>query len=296
MASVHELQSIIFIAFLSIYIITVAGNLIIILVIILSPNLHTPMYIHLTSFSFLDISYISVTVPKMLSNLTTDNKTISFYGCAIQMYCFLLMAGTECFMLAAMAYDRYNAICHPLSYIVIMNKRRCIQLIAGSWIIGAVNSAIHTTLTFTLPFCGVKINYFFCDAPPLLKLACTDTWKNELVIFLVGDSLLVASFLLTIISYVHIISAVLNIRSISGRKKTFSTCASHFTVVAIFYGSGIFMYLRPKSSYMMDQDRMIAVMYTVIAPFLNPFIYSLRNTDLKIAIKKIMHLLKVKKK
>ncbi|XP_018408136.1 PREDICTED: olfactory receptor 5V1-like [Nanorana parkeri] len=288
LSDISELQCFLFVFFLCIYMITLLTNVAIIIVTWLSPNLHTPMYFFLANFSFLEICYVSSTTPKMLSNILAEHKTISYSACLAQMYCFLLLGGTECYMLAAMAYDRYNAICHPLLYSVILTKRTCILLISGSWIIGAVNALIHTALTFTLPFCSNKINHFFCDIPPLLKLACTNTWANEMTVFLISGSVIVGSFILTMISYVKIISAILNIQLNSGRKKTFSTCASHFAVVMIFYGSGIFMYFRPKSSYSMNQDRLIAVMYTIIAPLLNPFIYTFRNSDVKAAVHKLM--------
>ncbi|XP_053545874.1 olfactory receptor 1020-like [Bombina bombina] len=285
-----EIQPFLFAVFLLTYIITVLGNLTIILVIKLGSNLHTAMYFHLANFAFLEICYISATVPKMLSSFLAERKTISLRGCITQMYCFLLFGGTECYILAAMAYDRYNAICHPLLYTIIMNRRRCTQLIVGSWLIGAVNAAVHTILTFTLPFCDSnRIDHFFCDIPPLLKLACTDTWVNELVIFLISGSVIVGSFILILISYLQIIFTIVKIKSTSGRKKAFSTCVSHFTVVTIFFGSGIFMYFRPKSSYAMEQDRVISVMYAIAAPLLNPFIYSLRNKDVKIAIRKMIY-------
>ncbi|KAM4651138.1 olfactory receptor 5AP2-like [Discoglossus pictus] len=292
-----KVQCLLFVLFLSIYIITVNGNLVIILAIRFSRNLHTPMYVLLVVFSFLDLFYMSSTVPKMLSSLLAEQKTIYFYECGTQMFCVLLFGGTECYLLVAMAYDRYNAICHPLLYPVIMNKITCIKLIAGSWLIGTVNATIHTALTFTLPFCNAnKINQFFCDIPPLLKLACTDTWINEIVIFGIGGCVIIGSLLLIMISYTQIISTILNILSSSGRMKAFSTCASHFTVVVIYYGSGIFMYMRPKSFYMMEEDKMISVMYAVIAPFLNPFIYTLRNNDMKTAIIKLINQLTVIKK
>ncbi|KAM4652133.1 LOW QUALITY PROTEIN: olfactory receptor 5A2-like [Discoglossus pictus] len=280
-----EIHLLLFVLFLFIYIICLIGNFCIIITYKFSPSLHTPMYFHLSNFSFLEICYVSSTIPKMLSNLLSDKKTISFYGCAVQMFLFLLLGSTECYMLAAMAYDRYNAICHPLLYNFIMDRRMCIQLITGSYVIGAVNALVHTALTFTSPFCGsTQINHFFCDIPPLLKLLCSDTWINEIIIFFISGAVIVGSFLLTMISYTQIVSTIINIRTASGKKKAFSTCASHFIVVTIFYGSGIFMYM--KSSYSMNQDRIIAVMYAVIAPLLNPFIYSLRNSEVKIAFKK----------
>ncbi|XP_071969579.1 olfactory receptor 5V1-like [Engystomops pustulosus] len=247
------------------------------------------MYFFLANFSFLETCYITSTVPKTLSTFLATRKTISFYGCVMQMYWFLLLGGAECYMLAAMAYDRYNAICHPLQYSIILSKKVCIKLICGSWVIGAVNALIHTVLTFTLPFCINKIDHFFCDIPPLLKLACFDTWFNEVVIFVISGSVIVGSFILTMISYIKIISTIANMKSNTSRRKAFSTCVSHFTVVTIFFGSGIFMYFRPKSSYSMDQDRLIAVMYTIIAPLLNPFIYTFRNENVKIAVRRLIH-------
>ncbi|KAM3922946.1 olfactory receptor 5AS1-like [Leptodactylus fuscus] len=285
----QELQNFLFVVFLCIYIITVSGNVYIILAYRFSPVLHNPMYFYLANFSFLDISYITGTVPKMLSNFLSEQKTISVYGCAIQMYCVWLFGGTECYILAAMAYDRYNAICQPLLYTAIMNNVICSQLIIVSWIIGAVNSLIHTVLTFSLTFCSNKINHFFCDVPPVLELSCTNTWVNELVIFLISGCVIIGSFILIMISYFKIISTILKVHSRFGRRKTFSTCTSHLIVVTMFYGSGIFMYFRPKSSYGMEQDRLVSIMYTVIAPMLNPFVYSLRNGEMKLAMKRILH-------
>ncbi|XP_073511516.1 olfactory receptor 5I1-like [Phyllobates terribilis] len=284
-----ELKLFLFVAFFLMYIITVVGNFSIILAYNFSLNLQNPMYFFLNNFSFLEIFYISSTAPKMLANFLSETRTISFYGCAAQLYSVLLLAGTEFYILAAMAYDRYNAICHPLLYTVIMSKIVCFQLLAGSWAIGATNALIHTAFTFSLPFCeSHKLNSFFCDVPVLLKLACKDTWLNELIVFIFGGGMTVGSLILTIISYIKIISTILNIHSTSGRKKTFSTCTSHLIVVTIFYGSVIFMYLRPKSSYGKDEDKLVSVMYTIVTPLLNPFIYSLRNKEFKVAMKKVL--------
>ncbi|KAM9299314.1 olfactory receptor 5V1-like [Gastrophryne carolinensis] len=282
------LQHLLFVVFLFIYITTVMGNLSIILAYRSMSSLHTPMYFFLANFSFLEICYISTTVPKMLSNLLQNDKAISFLGCVVQMFCFLLLGGTECYMLAVMAYDRYNAICHPLLYGVIMNRRTCLQLIAVSWVSGGINSLIHTTLTFSLSFCGASaINHFFCDIPPLLDMACSSTQVNEIVLLVACGCVIVSAFLLTLASYTHIITTILHIKSSTGRKKAFSTCTSHLIVVTMFYGSAIFMYFRPKSSYSLDQDRIIAALYAFFAPLLNPFIYSLRNNEMKVAVKKI---------
>ncbi|XP_056398468.1 olfactory receptor 5G3-like [Hyla sarda] len=192
--------------FLCIYMITVSGNLCIIITYKLSPSLHTPMYFFLANFSLLEIMYVSSTVPKMLSSLLTKCKVISFSGCAVQMYCVLLFGGTECYMLAAMAYDRYNAICHPLMYTQIMREIVCIQHIVGSYVIGAVNALIHTVFTFSLPFCGSnEIDHFFCDVPPVLEISCQDIWVNVLVIFVISGCVIIGSFVLTTLSYIEII-------------------------------------------------------------------------------------------
>ncbi|XP_053308379.1 olfactory receptor 1019-like [Spea bombifrons] len=286
-------QPFLFAVFLCFYVVTVSGNTCIILAYNLCSVLQTPMYFCLANFSFLEICYVSVIAPKMLSNLLTDRKAISFRECSIQMYCAFLFGGVECYILATMAYDRYNAICRPLSYCNMMSRKVCVQLVAGSWIIGAVNALIHNVLTFTLPFCGSnRIDHFFCDVPPILELACADTRINEIVLFAVAGCVIIGSFLLTMISYVKIVSTVFSVNSGSGRKKAFSTCTSHFTVVSIFYGSGIFMYFRPKSSYSMHKDSLASLLYAVIAPLLNPFIYSLRNNDVKVALVKITRGLK----
>ncbi|CAN2388160.1 Olfactory receptor [Pristimantis euphronides] len=296
-SDIPELEYFLFAIFLCIFIISLFAHMFLIVLYrfsthlhtpMLSPSLHTPMYFFLANFSILEILYVSCTVPQMLSGLLSECKVISFSGCAIQMYCVLLFGGTECYMLGAMAFDRYNAICHPLLYTAIMSEIVCIQYIVGSYVIGAANALIHTLLTFSLPFCASnEIDHFFCDVPPLLELSCQDIWVNELVIFAVGGCTVIGSFLATMISYVEIISKILKLHSVSVRKKSFSTCSSHLMVVTIFYGSAIFMYFRPRSSYRIGQNSVVSLMYTVIAPLLNPFIYSLRNTEVKSSIKNI---------
>ncbi|XP_056398467.1 olfactory receptor 5V1-like [Hyla sarda] len=287
-SGITDQQFFLFPIFLCIYVITVSGNLSIIITYKLSPSLHTPMYFFLANFSLLEIMYVSSTVPKMLSSLLSKCKVISFSGCAIQMYCVVLFGGTECYMLAAMAYDRYNAICHPLIYTQIMREIVCIQHIVGSYVIGAVNALIHTVLTFSLPFCGSnEIDHFFCDVPPVLELSCQDISVNVLVVFVIGGCVVIGSFVLTTLSYIEIISKILKLRSASGKKKTFATCSSHLIVVAIFYGSAIFMYFRARSSYRVGQNSVISLMYTVFSPLLNPFIYSLRNKEVKSNIRNI---------
>ncbi|XP_066465417.1 olfactory receptor 10A3-like [Eleutherodactylus coqui] len=293
-SNVPELQYLLFTSFLCIYSISVAAHMFIIVVYNLSSNLHTPMYFFLANFSFLEECYISTITPNMLKNLLSNHKTITFYGCAVQMYCFLLLGSTECYLLAAMAYDRYNAICHPLLYNVIMSRNACLKLIVYSWLIGLMVAIIQTSLTFSLPFCGPnKINHFYCDIPPVMALACSDTQFNEIVTFLIVLLLIVGAFLLTIVSYTQIIWTIIKHHSAAGMKKAFSTCTSHLIVVTIFYGSGSIMYLRPKSTYGTDMDKFISLMYTVIAPLINPFIYSLRNNDVKYAVRKMIHNIKI---
>uniref|UniRef100_A0A803JJD8 G-protein coupled receptors family 1 profile domain-containing protein n=1 Tax=Xenopus tropicalis TaxID=8364 RepID=A0A803JJD8_XENTR len=242
------LEYLFFTLFLIIYVTTVLGNTAIIFAYSLCSDLHTPMYLYLTNFSFFEICYVSITVPKLISDLLTERKTISFY--------------------AIMAYDRYNAICHPLLYQTIMNRKVCVQLLAGTWIISVINSLIHTLLTFSLPFCDNVINHFFCDIPPLLKLACKVNLMNEIALFAIAGFIIMGSCVFIVISYTQIIATILGIHSTSGRRKAFSTCSSHLTAVTIYYGSGAFMYLRPKPNQSLDQDRQIALMYTVIAPLI----------------------------
>ncbi|XP_071969374.1 olfactory receptor 10A3-like, partial [Engystomops pustulosus] len=208
--------------------------------------------------------------------------------CALQMFCFLQIGSAECYMLAAMAYDRYNAICQPLLYTVIMSKGTCLTLILATWIIGLMVAIIQTSLTFSLPFCGPnKINHFYCDIPPILALACIDTQFNEIAPFIIIIYVVVGSFLLTLVSYTQIIWTIMKHHSATGVKKAFPTCISHLIVVTLFYGSGTVMYLRPKSSYGTDIDKFMSLIYTNIAPLLNPFIYSLRNNEVKCAVKKL---------
>ncbi|XP_077312276.1 olfactory receptor 5AR1-like [Lithobates pipiens] len=280
--------SYLFILFLLIYIITVLGNISIILAYKLSSNLQTPMYFFLANFSFLEMCYVTDTSPKMLHVLLSQDKSISFSGCAAQLFGGTLFGGAECYVLTSMAYDRYSAICHPLLYSRIMNKMAFSLLITGSYLMGVLSSVTHTTLTFSLSFCGSDVSHFFCDVPPLLKLACTDTWVNELVVFALGSYLVASTVFLIVISYIYIITSVLKIQSSVGRKKAFSTCTSHLIVVIIFYGSIFFVYLKPKSMYNLEHDRVVSVMYTIVAPLLNPFIYSIRNNEMKEAFMKML--------
>ncbi|XP_069802716.1 olfactory receptor 5V1-like [Dendropsophus ebraccatus] len=284
----EQQQASLFPIFLCTYIITVVGNLCIIITYKLSPSLHTPMYFFLANLSLLEILYVTSTVPKMLSCLLLNYNVITFSGCAIQMYFFVLFSGTECYILAAMAYDRYNAICHPLMYTLIMSEMVCIQLLVASYFIGTVNALIHTIFTFSLPFCGPnEIDHFFCDVPPVLVLACQQTLPGDSVTYVIAVIVVFGSFILTVISYIEIISKILKLRSASGKRKAFATCSSHLICVTLLYGSAIFMYFRPTSTYKVVQNSVVSLMYTVISPLLNPFIYSLRNKEVKSSVKNI---------
>ncbi|XP_015263782.1 PREDICTED: olfactory receptor 10A7-like [Gekko japonicus] len=283
-----NLQSTLFSTFLAIYIITLAGNLIIILLTLIDPALQTPMYFFLRNLSFLEICYTSVNVPKMLENLLSGNKSISFLGCAVQTYFTFFLGGSECFLLASMAYDRYVAICKPLHYHVLMNRKVCMGLAVASWLSGFFMSFGHTSMVFTMPFCDSnEINHFFCDIPPLLKLACGDTSRTEIAVFVVAMIFVTLPFILILMSYAGIIVTILGISSVEGRKKTFSTCSSHLIVVTLFYGSACIMYLKPNSTYSPNSDKYLSLFYTVVSPILNPIIYSFRNKEVKGALRKI---------
>lgn len=287
LSSQPKTQLILFIMFSFFYLLTVAGNVVIITVIQIEPHLQTPMYFFLTNLSFLDICYVSTNVPQMLSNMVGKKKTISFSGCATQMYFSLSFGMIECVLLGIMAYDRYVAICHPLHYTVIMNRSTCVQLAAISWSSSFLSSMIINVLTLSLPYCGPNVlNHFFCEVPSVLRLACTDTSFTEMVIFIFSIVIVFIPFLLIVGSYAQILLSVLRMRTASGRHKALSTCASHLTVVALFYGTAIFMYMRPQSKSSRAGGKIIAVFYTVITPMFNPLIYSLRNQDVKGALRK----------
>ncbi|XP_030047849.1 olfactory receptor 1-like [Microcaecilia unicolor] len=284
-----ELQSLLFVVFLAMYMMNLLGNGTMILVIAGNSHLHTPMYFFLCNLSFVDMCFTSVTVPKMLSNLISVSKTISFSECIAQLYFFIVFACSECILLSIMAYDRYVAICHPLHYITIMSKKVCLSMSVVSWIISFLHSLLHTLLIFRLSFCKTKeIQHYFCDLAALIKVSCTDTFINELVVFAEASLLGMAPFFIILISYVCIITTILKIKSTDRRWKTFSTCSSHLTVVTLFYGTLFFMYLRPSSSYSLAKDRITSVVYNVLSPMFNPFIYSLRNREVKMALKRVL--------
>uniref|UniRef100_A0A8C6IRQ6 Olfactory receptor n=1 Tax=Melopsittacus undulatus TaxID=13146 RepID=A0A8C6IRQ6_MELUD len=280
-----DFQVTLFVLFLLIYVTTVIGNLGIIAAVWLDSQLQTPMYFFLGHLSFLDLCYSSVVTPKMLLSLLSERKTISFAGCFLQLYFYAAFVITECYLLAGMAYDRYVAICNPLRYPILMSKKVCVSLLAGSYAVGLFNSAIFTGFALRLSFCGPNvIDHFFCDGPPLSKLACSDTSLNQMLLFAFGGFNKVTTISVILISYGHILFTVLRTGSVLG--KAFGTCASHLMVVTIFYGTLIFMYLRPSSSYSLGRDKIVSVFYTMVTPMLNPFIYSLRNKEVKNSLKR----------
>ncbi|XP_069819543.1 olfactory receptor 5V1-like [Dendropsophus ebraccatus] len=282
-------ELILFVFFLVVYVITVLGNSLMVIIITLSSALQSPMYFFLCNLSIVDMCYTTSTVPKLLQDFLSDVKRISFFGCVAQLYSFISFGGIECVLLAAMAGDRYVAICMPLRYTEVMSWKMCTILAAVCWIIGLLNSLAHTVFTFRLPFCRSKsLNHFFCDIPPLLALSCADTTINEVVVYTAGGSVILGSFMLTILSYIFIFKAILKIRTTTGRQKAFSTCASHLVVVTLYYGTIVFTYIRPTSTYSLDQDRVVPVLYGIITPMLNPIIYSLRNKEVHGALTKVL--------
>ncbi|XP_053110426.1 olfactory receptor 5AS1-like [Hemicordylus capensis] len=285
----QDIKLALFMIFLAIYVATLVGNIGIMALIWISPCLHTPMYFFLNNLAFLDLSYSSAITPKMLTNFLAERKTISFAGCIAQMYLFASLADAECLLLAAMAYDRYIAICNPLLYPVLMSRKVCIWLVTGSYLTGSMSSLVHTCFTFHLSFCDSRvINHFFCDIPPLLALSCSSTHISEILLFALCGFIQTSTFVVVFFSYAFILCTILKIPSAKSRHKAFSTCTSHLTAVALFYGTLIFMYLRPSSSYALNTDKIISVFYTVVFPMLYPLIYSLRNKEVKEALKRTL--------
>ncbi|XP_077767153.1 olfactory receptor 13D1-like [Canis aureus] len=292
-----ELQLFLFMLCLIMYVIILLGNSLLIIISILDSRLHTPMYFFLGNLSFLDICYTSSFIPTMLILFRSETKSISFIGCALQMVVSLGLGCTECVLLAVMAYDRYVAICNPLRYPIIMNRVLYVHMAAWSWIIGYLISLLQTVMTMILPFCGNNvIDHITCEILALLKLICSDITINVIIMTVASIVILMLPLLLIFISYVFILSSILRINSAEGRKKAFSTCSAHLTVVILFYGSALFMYMKPKSKDTNTSDEIVVLSYGVITPMLNPIIYSLRNKEVKEAVKKVLsrhlHLLK----
>ncbi|XP_004423818.1 PREDICTED: olfactory receptor 1L4-like [Ceratotherium simum simum] len=277
-----------FASFLAMYLVNVAGNSVIIAAIRRDARLHTPVYFFLSNLSFVDICFTNVIVPRMLANMLSKSQKVPFAHCLTQMYFFVTCAITDSFLLAAMAIDRYVAICIPLHYTMTMRPRHCLLLVIASWVVSHLHSLTHTILMARLSFCGPNvIHHFFCDVQPLLTLSCSDTSVNEFLAFTEGSFVIMTPLVLILVSYVYITHAVLKVPSGRGRYKVFSTCGSHLTVVALYYGTAISVYIRPSSTYSVTKDRVVTVIYTVVIPRLNPFIYSLRNKDMKQALRKL---------
>ncbi|KAM5225827.1 olfactory receptor 10AG1-like [Hipposideros larvatus] len=284
-----QLQGLLFVVFSIMYMIILIGNSLIIIITRLDVALQKPMYFFLANFSFLEICYVSVTLPRILVDLWTQDRSISMLDCATQM-CFVLMLGsTECLLLAVMAYDRYIAICNPLHYPLLMNHKMCIQLTVGSWIIGIPVQIGQTCQIFSLHFCNCnQINHFFCDIPPILKLACGDTSVHEVTLYVVAMLIVAVPFVLILASYSKIIFTILRLPTARGRAKVFSTCSSHLLVVLLFFGSATVTYLQPKSSHSAGMDKLLSLFYTIVTPMFNPMIYSLRNKDVIAALRKLL--------
>ncbi|XP_077017941.1 olfactory receptor 5T1-like [Tamandua tetradactyla] len=284
-----DLKVSLFLLFLAIYLFTLIGNLGLVVLVIGDSRLHNPMYYFLSVLSILDACYSSVVTPKMLVNFLAVNKAISFLGCAIQMFLSVTFGTTECFLLAAMAFDRYVAIYKPLLYSVSMPRRVYVPLIIASYIGGILHATVHTVATFSLSFCASnEIRHVFCDIPPLLAISCSDTHINQLLLFYFVGFIELTTILIVLISYGFILLVILKMRSAEGRRKVFSTCGSHLTGVSVYHGTILFMYVRPSSSYALDHDMIVSLFYTVVIPMLNPIIYSLRNKDVKEAMKKLL--------
>ncbi|XP_008592658.1 PREDICTED: LOW QUALITY PROTEIN: olfactory receptor 5F1-like [Galeopterus variegatus] len=285
LADTLELQIILFLLFFVIYIFTVLGNVGMILLIRINSRLHTPMYFFLANLSFVDVCYSSTITPKMLTDFFSEEKTISFAGCFLQMYFFIALATTECILFGLMAYDRYVAICNPLLYSVIMSRTVCLRMAAGAFTAGLLNSVVNTSYVSIMPFCGSNvIHHFFCDSPPLFKLACSDTHLNESIFSTFAGVNLIGVLLVVLTSYSYILFSIFRMHSGEGRKRAFSTCASHLTAIILFYATSIYTYLRPSYNYSLNQDKVASVFYTVVIPMLNPLIYSLRNKEVKKAL------------
>ena len=283
-----QTQALLFAVFLALYMVAILGNLIMMVVITLDARLHSPMYFFLKNLSFLDLCYSSVIAPKALVNFLSSSKVITFEGCIIQFFFFALLGTTEALLLAVMAYDRFVAVCSPLHYPITMCPSVCACLVLVSYCGGCLNSILQTSFTFSLPFCSSNhIDHFFCDVPPLLKLACADTTINELVLFSICGLIIVGTTLMVLTSYGYITVTILRIRSGGGRHKLFSTCGSHMTAVSLLYGTAFIMYAQPGALQSMDQGKVVSVFYTLVIPMLNPLIYSLRNKDVKDALRRL---------
>ncbi|XP_022375465.1 olfactory receptor 9K2 [Enhydra lutris kenyoni] len=282
-----ELHILLFLLFLLVYAMILLGNVGMMTVIMTDPRLNTPMYFFLGNLSFIDLFYSSVIAPKAMISFWSESKSISFAGCVTQLFLFALFIVAEGFLLAAMAYDRFIAICNPLLYPVQMSSRLCIQLVAGSYFCGCISSVLQTSMTFTLSFCASRtIDHFYCDDRPLQRISCSDLYLHKIVSFFLCGIIILPTIIVIIVSYMYIVSTVLKMHSSEGRKKAFSTCSSHLGVVSVLYGAIVFMYVIPDR--FPELSKVASLCYTLVTPMLNPLIYSLRNKDVKEALRKIL--------
>ncbi|XP_015354309.1 olfactory receptor 2L13-like [Marmota marmota marmota] len=282
---------------ISVFVLTCLGNSGMTALIFLDPRLHTPMYFLLSQLSLMDLMYISSTVPKMAINFLSGQRSISFLGCGVQMFFFVTMASSEGLLLASMAYDHFVAICHPLHYHIYMSKRMCVKMILGCWTLGSLNGLVHTVYALHLPYCRSRtISHFYCDIPAMMPLVCTDTWIYEYMVIFSALLVLLLPFLGTTASYGQVIFAVFHMRSKEGRRKAFTTCSTHLTVVIFYYAPFAYTYLRPKSLRSPEEDKNLAVFYTILTPMLNPIVYSLRNKEVLGAIRRVCGMFSSKKK
>ncbi|XP_072826933.1 putative olfactory receptor 5AK3 [Vicugna pacos] len=285
-AGQHKSWHVLFVVFLVIYVLTLVGNIGMLLLIKIESSLHTPMYFFLQNLAFVDLCYTSAITPKMLQNFVGTGQSISFVGCIVQLLVYGAFVTSDCYILAAMAVDRYVAICNPLRYPTVMSQRVCIQLLVGSYFIGFLNASVNVSFIFSLNFCkSNKINHFFCDAPPILALSCSNIYFSIMLLTVFVGFNLMFTVGIVIFSYIFILAAILKISSAAGKKKAFSTCASHLTAVTIFYGTLSYMYLHHRTVDSQEQEKMASVFYGVMIPMLNPLIYSLRNQDIREALK-----------
>ncbi|XP_062043361.1 olfactory receptor 2J3 isoform X1 [Lepus europaeus] len=284
-----HLEVVLFVVILIFYLMTLIGNLFIIILSYLDSHLHTPMYFFLSNLSFLDLCYTTSSIPQLLVNLWGPEKTISYTGCMIQLYFVLALGATECVLLVVMSYDRYAAVCRPLHYTAIMHPRFCHALAVASWVCGFTNSALHSLFTFWVPLCGHRqVDHFFCEVPALLQISCIDTHANQLTLMITSSIFVLIPLLLIFTSYGAIAKAVLRMQSTTGLQKVFGTCGAHIMVVSLFFIPVMCIYLQPASENSQDQGKFIALFYTVVTPSLNPLIYTLRNKDVRGAVKRLM--------
>ncbi|XFF84659.1 hypothetical protein AB1E18_010878 [Capra hircus] len=289
-----QLQIPLFLVFTLIYLLTLVGNLGVITLILLDSHLHTPMYIFLSHLSLMDFGYSTAVTPKVMAGFLVGDKAISYNACATQLFCFVGFLVVETFLLASMAYDRHAAVCKPLHYSNIMTARVCAWMVMGCYAFGFLEASMHTWNTFSLPFCRSNVvDHFFCDVTPVLALSCSDSSRSEMVFFILAGFNIIFTIMVILVSYLFIFVTILRVRSSEGHQKGFSTCASHLTSISIFYGAGAFMYLQPGSRHSMSTDKMASVFYAIVIPMVNPLIYSLRNKEVKRALKKAVGTLRM---